>query len=139
MNGETNLNALIRTMKPRLNDGDYVFCSLETVSIDLSDVLFLFKEKEGITLVCTEKIAKSRHYAYNLVFSWITLDVHSALEAVGLTAAFSQALAVNNISCNVVAGYYHDHIFVPKELGTKALKVLENLAKNGKNTEGSPI
>jgi uncharacterized protein len=62
------------------------------------------------------------------VAAWITLTVHSALEAVGLTAAFSKALADVNISCNVVAGYYHDHIFVPQQDAEKAMAVLESLA-----------
>ncbi len=132
MTGETNLDILISTMKPQLNDGDYVFCCIKTGQVDLSGVLFFFKEQEGLTIVCTEDVAKKRHYTYNSVFSWITLNVHSALEAVGLTAAFAQALATHSISCNVVAGYYHDHIFVPKDRGVEALKVLKNLAKNGK-------
>lgn len=129
MNGETNLDVLISTMKPKLNDGEFVFCSLKTGKIDLAPCLFFFKESEGLTIVCPKSDADKNGYAYNSVFSWITLEVHSALEAVGLTAAFSQALAAHNISCNVVAGFYHDHIFVPKEREVEAVKVLEDLAK----------
>jgi uncharacterized protein len=129
MNGETNLDVLISSMKPHLNSGDYVFCSLKTKEIDLDNCLFFFRENEGMTIVCTQQYADNQEFTYSSVFSWITLSVHSALEAVGLTAAFSTALANNHISCNVVAGYYHDHIFVPKEAGEKAMDVLENLAK----------
>jgi uncharacterized protein len=132
MNGETNLNVLISTMKPKLNEGEFVFCTLRTGKIDLANFLFFFKESESITLVCTKSHAEKEKFAYTSVFSWITLEVHSALEAVGLTAAFSQALASHNISCNVVAGYYHDHIFVPKERGKEAVKVLEALAASGR-------
>ena len=129
MNGETNLDVLIRRMKPRLNEGEYVFCTFKTTNIDGDNCLFFFKETEGITLVCLKQYADNQGYTYNSTFSWITLNVHSALEAVGLTAAFSNALAQHNISCNVVAGYYHDHIFVPTNQGEKAVEVLENLAK----------
>ena len=130
MNGETNLDVLISTMKPQLNSGEFVFCTLKIMEIDINNVLFFFKENEGITLVCTKEYADKKKYNYSSIFSWITLEVHSALEAVGLTAAFSQALAAHNISCNVVAGYYHDHIFVQQEKGIEAINVLENLAKN---------
>jgi uncharacterized protein len=129
MNGETNLDVLISTMKPKLNDGEFVFCTLNTGKIDLAHCQLFFKEKEGVTIICAKSYADKMRYAYSSVFSWITLEVHSALEAVGLTAAFSQALATHNISCNVVAGYYHDHIFVQKERGMEAVKVLEDLAR----------
>jgi hypothetical protein len=55
------------------------------------------------------------------------LTVHSSLEAVGLTAAVSKALTEANISCNVVAAYYHDHIFVPVKDAKQAMRVLEKL------------
>jgi uncharacterized protein len=129
MNGETDLDVLISSMKPYLNEGEYVFCTLKTMPNDLDNCLFFFKEIEGITLVCLKQHADSQGYTYALTFAWITLSIHSALEAVGLTAAFSNALAQHNISCNVVAGYYHDHIFVPTHQAKKAVDVLENLAK----------
>ena len=128
MIGETNLDVLISSLKPHLNDGDYVFYSLQNDDIDFPNYLFFFRENEGMTIVCTKKYADNEGYTYSLTFAWITLEIHSALEAVGLTAAFSKALGDENISCNVVAGYYHDHIFVPKQHAHAALKALENLS-----------
>ena len=65
---------------------------------------------------------------YSFVASWITLTVHSSLEAVGLTAAFSNALAGAGISCNVIAAYHHDHIFVPVHSTEKAMAALQSLS-----------
>ncbi|MNG35746.1 hypothetical protein D3C84_1225580 [compost metagenome] len=60
--------------------------------------------------------------------AWITLQVHSSLAAVGLTAAFASALGQANISCNVIAGYHHDHLFVAQADAERALAVLRQLA-----------
>lgn len=126
MNGEKNLEILLKTMKPELQEGDYVFCTLSDLSIlDGNETLMIFKEKEGISVILKKEIADLLHLPYSFVASWITLTVHSSLEAVGLTAAFSKALAENNISCNVVAAFYHDHIFVDKKDAEKAIKTLD--------------
>ena len=117
-------------MYPLLNKGEYVFCSIPNDSaLNTDKILFYFKEKEGITIVVEKQEAEEKNYNYTSTFAWITFQVHSALEAVGLTAAFSQALAENNISCNVVAGFYHDHIFVQYPLAQQAVDVLKKLSK----------
>jgi uncharacterized protein len=84
-----------------------------------------FREQEGLTLVLQKEQADALQLSYSFVTAWITLTVHSSLEAVGLTAAFATALAEENISCNVVAAYYHDHIFVAKPDAARAIAVLE--------------
>ena len=89
----------------------------------------LFREKEGITLILKKEIADKLNLNYSLITSWITLTIHSSLEAVGLTAAFSKALADNGISCNVVAAFYHDHIFVDQKETEKAMMILNTFSE----------
>jgi uncharacterized protein len=129
MPGEINLTALLKTMKPVLNNGEYVFCAVaENINIQPNNILFSFREKEGITIIITKTLAHSLQLSYHYISSWITLTIHSSLEAVGLTAAFSKALADENISCNVVAAFYHDHIFVAKKDTEKAMQALQQLS-----------
>lgn len=129
MSGETNLKKLIKEMNPILNVGEYVFVtSTDYNSVLRTDTIFEFKEEEGITFVLKKTKADELCLQYHYIASWITLKVHSSLEAVGLTAAFSAELAKHNISCNTVAGYYHDHIFVDKKDEKRAVTVLRNMS-----------
>jgi len=129
MTGESNLDKLLKTMNPKLNEGEYVFCNVnELGQLGFSDIILFFKEEEGFTIVVEKKLADNLHLKYTFIASWITLTVHSSLEAVGLTAAFSKALADENISCNVVAGYFHDHIFVDRKDAEMAMMVLERFS-----------
>ncbi len=80
-----------------------------------------------MTVILTREQADGLSLPYSVVCAWITLTVHSSLQAVGLTAAVSRALAEAEISCNVVAAYYHDHLFVPVEDGGRAMVVLAAL------------
>ena len=128
MTGETDLNKLLKTLKPRYNAGDYVFCVVKDERmLRPDDILLLFREEEGATIILRKSRADELQLAYSFVASWITLTVHSSLEAVGLTGAFATALAQEGISCNVVAAFYHDHIFVDKKDTQKAMAVLEKL------------
>lgn len=129
MAGEKDLQILLKSMKPEHNSGDYVFCKTEKLEqVNLNEIEMFFKEKEAVTLILKKEIADRLKLEYSVVMSWITLSVHSSLEAVGLTAAFSKALSENEISCNVVAAYYHDHIFVNKNDVEKAMKILNSFS-----------
>jgi len=130
MAGEMNLKRLLNGMKPSLQEGRFVFCTLqiERLPLDL-DVVASFKEEEGLTVVVEEREAKERGWDYEVAMAWITLTIHSALEAVGLTAAVANALTQENISCNVIAAYYHDHIFVPVERAEEAMLALQRISE----------
>jgi hypothetical protein len=129
MAGETNLQLLIKNMQPVLNTGEYVFIAVDTIaSVDITKAISFFKEKETYTVIVEKHIADEWKQSYQYTAAWITLTVHSSLEAVGLTAAFSKALGDAGISCNVVAAYYHDHIFVDVKDAAKAMEVLQRMA-----------
>ncbi|MEO5562019.1 MAG: ACT domain-containing protein [Chitinophagaceae bacterium] len=130
MPGEINLAILLKSMKPVLNEGEYVFCSLADIAqINPIDIVCSFHEKEGVSVIIKKELADDLKLSYSFVASWITLTIHSSLEAIGLTAAFSKALSEENISCNVVAAFYHDHIFVAQKDAEKAMKVLQKFSK----------
>jgi uncharacterized protein len=130
MSGEKNLEKLLKSMKPKHILGQYVFCVVENLeNINIEEIEMFFREEEGITLILKKEIADKRNMNYSFIASWITLTVHSSLEAVGLTAAFSKALSENNISCNVVAAFYHDHIFVDKKDTDKAIEILNKFSE----------
>ena len=135
MNGITNLQTLIREMKPRLNPGEYVFCRIGPgVSLSDPELVGWFREQEGVTAILPRARAEAAGLSYSFVAAWITLTVHSSLEAVGLTAAVSQALAQAGISCNIVAALHHDHLFVPLKNAARATQVLEGMSRAARST-----
>jgi len=130
MTGETDLKKLLQSMKPGRNEGEFVFFTVESLKqAKMLDPLCMFQEQEAVTVILSKEQADESSLPYSNTFAWITLTVHSSLAAVGLTAAVSKALTEANISCNVVAAYYHDHIFVPITDADRAMNVLENLSK----------
>lgn len=129
MTGKTNLEEILKTLRPEWHEGEYVFCSFMEMPDDASEAIMWFRETEGITLIVRKETADRKKWPYSFVAAWITLTVNSSLEAVGLTAAFSFALSGEGISCNVVAGFYHDHLFVPSGDAARALHVLQGLSK----------
>ena len=130
MSGITDLKTLLREMRPDLRPGDYVYCSVpaqETAWRSLEPLGF-FREDEGLTLILEKTAADKAGLTYGPAMRCITLTVHSALEAVGLTAAVAVALTRHGISANVVAAYHHDHIFVPANDAERALVALAEAA-----------
>jgi hypothetical protein len=126
MFGETNLSKILSSMKPELMSGEYVFCSVQGEYPDFQSLspLASFHEAEGLTLVISKEAAITNNLPFESVFKSITLTIHSSLDAVGLTAAVSTKLAEKGISANVIAAYYHDHIFVQADKAELAIEAL---------------
>lgn len=132
MGGATDLDYLLREANPVLDPEAYVFVSLPAAYGDHADwqPIAAFAEDEGLTLVLRQGVADAESLSYEGVFSRITLQVHSSLSAVGLTARFAERLAACNVSANVFAGFYHDHIFVALDDANRAMSALSTLAES---------
>ena len=127
----TDLEILLRKMKPTLVDGEYVFCTLPGAAYGEGaelEPIASFVETEGLTLVVPRPNAAAAGLPYDGVFRLISLSVWSDLQAVGLTAAIATALADARISANVIAAYHHDHVFVPADRAEEALSLLQRLS-----------
>lgn len=125
-----NLDLLLKQLQPILDPEEYVFC---TVKDDLPKHLSLtplatFAETEGLTLVLSKSQAQLLGAETKIIFKRITLSVYSSLEAVGLTAVVASALAEQGVSANMIAAYHHDHVFVPANKATDAMKILSKLS-----------
>ncbi|MFT5135378.1 MAG: hypothetical protein ACI9XU_001271 [Arenicella sp.] len=132
MSGENNLQKLLSSMSPKLMVGEFVFVSIKGAvygdHAHLEPVATVV-ESEGLTFVISRDKADQGSLSYESVFKCITLEVHSSLDAVGLTAAFSTRLGQCGISANVIAGYFHDHIFVQAKFADKAVAALIELSQ----------
>jgi hypothetical protein len=115
-----------KALKPELHEGEYVFCTMAASGPPVAiDPVGWFREKEGITVILPKNQADELAFSYSFIAAWITLNIHSDLKEVGLTAAFSKALSEAKISCNVVSAYYHDHVFVPIQDARRAMEILQ--------------
>lgn len=130
MAGILELNTLLKSMNPELKQGEYIFCCLAGGLADYVHLnpLASYVEEEGLTLILNADTADKASITYEAKYNLITLNVHSSLEAVGLTAAVSAKLTEHNISANVVAAFYHDHIFVQTDKAQAAMKALGEIS-----------
>ena len=123
-----DLGTLVRSLSPVQHPGVYAFTSIPAgTPIDMQVVIACIREAEGLSVVLAEADALRLGLPILFRTAWLTLQVHSDLQAVGLTAAFATALGQAGISCNVVAGACHDHIFVPHAQADAALAALRRL------------
>jgi len=128
MSGERNLDVLLRSLNPILDDQEYTFATgSESAVASVARPIGVFREEEGTSVICSRSEAERLRLKHSGSFRRITLGVHSSLDAVGLTARVAQALADQGISCNVVAGFFHDHLFVPVVRAEDAMAALRRL------------
>lgn len=118
---ETDLKVLLATMEPVLFPEPYGF-AVRTGGLP-EGVFATVAEEEGLSVV-----APLSDLGGGEPWALISLSVHSDLAAVGLTAAFAAALAGRGISCNVIAGVHHDHLFVPWDRRFEAVSALRELS-----------
>ena len=128
--GETDLDTLLRSMEPVLHPVTHVFSTYLSTADTPTDpaTLMQFVEKEGVTLIWPRDVAKRHGADWVFECRMITLNVHSDLDAVGFMARISVALANAGIGCNPVAGFYHDHLFVPVDRAEEAMACLRALS-----------
>ena len=125
---ETDLNRLIAGMSPTLAPDVYVFTTSQAPP-DITAAM-RFEEAEGVTLITTRKAAEAAGLSYEFPCRMITLNVLSSLEAIGFIAAIATRLAAEGMGVNPVAGFHHDHIFVPEDRAHDALRVLIAMASD---------
>ena len=120
MTAERDLGRLLAAMAPERRPGEFVYVEAAPGLEPHATI----REDEGVCHVVDRRHADALGLPYDFVAAWITLTVHSALDAVGLTAAVAVRLADAGISCNVIAGLRHDHLLVPVERADEALALL---------------
>ena len=125
MSGLSDLSQLLATMRPVLHDAPYGYALAATCP---SGAFACVAEDEGLTVVALHSVLASADIDPGPAWARISLTVHSDLAAVGLTAALSKALAAQGISANIVAGFHHDHIFLPWDRRHDALSALTELS-----------
>ena len=127
MHGERDVKQLLASLEPVQRAGEFVVDDVALLEVVTTEATV--SEDEGLTAVLRREQADRLGIAYDYVPAWITLRVHSALDAVGLTAAISTALADAGLSCNVIAGYHPDHLLVPADRAPDAIAVLSELSR----------
>jgi ribonuclease HI len=130
--GETNLDILLQSLKPILNTEEFVFSSLTATELEQLQLtpICQFQEEEGLTVIIPRQQADRTSLQYKYIYRQITLSVHSSLAAVGFLAVISEKLAAAAISVNVISGYYHDHLFIPRDRVTEAMAILEEISRS---------
>jgi len=129
----TDLDEILRHLAPVLTDEVFAFSSVDGLPGDVGDsVLMTLREPEGTSVIVQYREAVARGWRSSGPYRQIILTVPSSLEAVGLTAKVSSQLAAAGISCNIVSGVHHDHVFVPEESARRAVQLLEEISTSAR-------
>ncbi len=128
MSGLTDLKDTLDSLKVSCDEIEYSFASVPDDSLISRDkVLATFQENGRLAVIAPKEFLDSKEIENEGPYAKLTIDVHTSLELVGLTAVMATKLAKNGISANVVAAFYHDHVFVQYDLRKKAIELLESL------------
>ena len=123
--GETDLGVMLSTLAVERRPGRFAYVAVENPAPELLALAHaVVTEGDSTTLVLEVEAAERAGLPVTIEMAWLTLQVHSSLEAVGLTAAVSARLAARGIACNVIAGYHHDHLLVPIARADDAIAAL---------------
>ena len=120
-----DLDEILAAMAVSRRPGTFVVCAADEVPD--ADVEAVVVEDEGLTVVLPREQAEDLRMTWGFEAAWLTIEVTTALDGVGLTAAFSRALADAGLPCNVLAGFHHDHVLVPVDRADEAVAVLRGL------------
>jgi len=129
---ERELKQLIRSMQPELMKHEYVFITQPDARLaEKLDPVMIFKEAEGVSMIVLREKAEQENLVYEFPCRMITINVHSALDAVGFLAAITRKLASLEMGANAVSAFYHDHLFVPADRAEDAMQALEHMSQTG--------
>lgn len=137
---ERDLARMLATLGVRRRDGVFAFVSVGAGDARAPQLARVAQativEDEGTTYVVTASEAQAAGYDIEFRAAWLTLEVYSALDAVGLTAAVSAALTEIGVSCNVLAGAHHDHLLVPVDAAERAIDAIDDLRRRSSGPPG---
>ena len=128
MSGETDLGRILASLAVRQREGVYVFAFIPPGE-PLPDIAIaaMVSELEGTSVVVGLEAAEAMGLAYEFEAAWLSLTSHTSLDAVGVTASLSTALAMRGIPCNVIAGFHHDHVLVPIDRVDDAMQAIDQV------------
>lgn len=126
MSGETDLGRILASLAVRQREGVFVYTFIPPGE-PLPDmpIAAMVSESEGTSIVVGRDAADAAGLPYEFPAAWLTLTVHTSLQAVGVTASLTTALAVRGIPCNVIAGFHHDHVLIPVERVEDAIEAID--------------
>lgn len=127
MVGERDLGRIFAGFSVSRRPGTFVYVVGGWGTFAAADVEAVVRESEGTTFVVAREVAEAAGHRVDFVAAWLTVDVETSLDGVGLTAAMSAVLAARGIPCNVLAGFHHDHLLVPVARADDALEALATL------------